>query len=189
MKEVRFNPAISAAIRAKDLPALRELLNAEPEQVTAFTPFAAGTWLHFAAREGDEDAVRHLLSLGIDVNVGDSREGRAPLCDAYLGNHPNIVQRLLASGASIDTTEPVRNPLFAAITGRSPESAAVLLAHGLDTKVTYDGPHMTQMDAVAFALERGEQDIARAIAEKDSPMNIENRLSDARRVAALNNDR
>jgi uncharacterized protein len=188
MNTVRFNPAISAAIRAKNLPELKQLLDAEPEQTAAFTPFAGGTWLHFAAREGDADAVTHLISLGVDVNVKDSREGRSPLCDACLGDQPHIVRLLLSSGASIDTTEPVRNPLFSAIVGRSATSAAILLAHGMDTKVAYSGPRMTQMDAVAFAMERGEQGIAKLIAVNDCPAGVEHRLHEARRIAAFNND-
>ena len=189
MRETRFNPKISAAIRAKDLPGLQSLLEAEPEQVTAFTPFAGGTWLHYAAREGDVDAVCYLLSLGIDANVGDAREGRSPLCDACLGDHPHIVRLLLKSGGSIDTTEAVRNPLFAAIVGRSPASVTLLLDHGVDTTVAYNGPRMKQMDAVAFALEQGEREIAQTIAQQGSPVDVEGRLNEAGRIAALNNVR
>lgn len=97
----KFNPKISAAIRERNLPALRELLSAEPQQIRAFTPFAGGTWLHYAAREGDIDAVRYLISQGLDVNVGDFREGRAPICDACLGGHEEVVRLLLASGQSL----------------------------------------------------------------------------------------
>jgi len=189
MIKVRFNPKISAAIRTKDLGALRLLLEAEPEQVNAFTPFAGGTWLHYAAHEGNADAVAHLLSLGVDVTIGDAREGRTPLCDACSGDNPNIVRLLLARGGSIDTTEPVRNPLFAAIVGRSAECVALLLDHGMDTTVAYDGPQMRRMDAVAFALERGEGKIAELIANKDSPGNVKRRLDEGARVAALNNFR
>jgi len=135
------------------LPALQALLEAEPEQITAFTPFAGGTWLHYAARDGDAHIVSYLLSRGIDVNIGDAREGRAPLCDACAGNNPDVVRLLLASGSSIDTTDSVRNPLFAAIIGRSPDSVTLLLDRGMDTSVAYDSPRMKQMDAVAFALE------------------------------------
>ena len=189
MKEARFNPKISAAIRAKDLPGFQALMEAEPEQVTAFTPFAGGTWLHYAAREGDVEAVGYLLSLGVDVNVGDAREGRSPLCDACLGDHPEIVRLLLASGALIDTTESARNPLFAAIVGRSPASAELLLDHGMDTTVAYNGSRMKQMDAVAFAMEQGEREIAQTIAQRDSPADVQHRLDEACRIAALNNVR
>lgn len=187
MTNVKFNPKISAAIRSRDLGAFRALLEADPEQVSAFTPFAGGTWLHFAAHEGDVEAVGYLLSRGVDVNIGDAREGRTPLCDACSGDNPHVVQLLLESGGSIDTSEPVRNPLFAAIVGRSADSVALLLDHGMDTMVAYDGPRMKRMDAVAFAWERGEREIAAMIASKDSPDNVEQRLNEGARIAALNN--
>lgn len=161
--ETRFNPEISAAIRNRDLPTFQDLLAQEPEQIEAFTPFAGGTWLHYAAREGDIRAVQSLLDLGIDVNVGDSREGRAAICDACLGGHEEIVSALLSAGSRLDTSEPVRNPLFAAILGASLPIVRLLLKHGIDAKVCYNGQTMRNMDAVAFALERGEGSIAEEI--------------------------
>lgn len=62
-----------------------------------------------------------------------------------------------------------------------------LLDHGIDSLVAYESPTMKSMDAVAFALERGESRIAEAIAKRDSPANLERRLREAGRVAALNN--
>src|SRR5438128_3188946 len=134
-EQVRFNPKISSAIRSRDFSALKELLIAEPAQIRAFTPFAGGTWLHYAARESDIDAVRLLLSLGLDVNVGDAREGRAAICDASLGGHEEVVRVLLDAGSRLDTSEPVRNPLFSAIIGRSLPVVKLLLAQGIDTEV------------------------------------------------------
>lgn len=163
-QEVRFNPKISAAIRDRDLPALKQIMAEEPSQISAFTPFAGGTWLHFAAREGYADAVKLLLSLGLDVNVGDAREGRAAICDASLGGHKDVVEILLDAGSSVDTSDSVRNPLFSAIVGRSLPIVRLLLSHGIDSEVSYSGPSMKEVDAVAFALERGEASIAEEIA-------------------------
>jgi len=160
-EQVRFNPSISAAIRNRNITVLRELFAAEPQQLRAITPFAGGTWLHYAAREGDIDAVRLLLSLGLNVDVGDAREGRAPICDASLGGHEDVVEALLDAGAALDTSEPVRNPLFAAIIGRSLPIVRLLLSRHVESNVRYDGPSMNNMDAVAFALERGEVEIAK----------------------------
>jgi ankyrin repeat protein len=188
-ERVRFNPEISAAIRARNLRALQTLLEAEPEQVGAFTPFAGGTWLHYAAREGDIEAVQHLLSLGIDVNTGDARDGRSALCDACWGGHANVVQLLLNAGAVIDTSDSERNPLFSAIVGRSIASARMLLECGVDTAVEYSGSSMKPMDAIAFAFERGELEIADLIARWDAANDDEaqRRLERARQVAEWNN--
>jgi len=45
------------------------------------------------------------------------------------------------------------------------------------------------MDAVAFALEQGEREIAQTIAQQGSPADVEGRLNEAGRIAALNNVR
>jgi len=187
--EVRFDPRISAAIRDRDLSALQQAIEADPQQVRAFTPFAAGTWLHFAAREGNEKAVRYLLSRSIDVNVGDAREGRNALCDACLGGHAEVAKLLLRSGALIDVSDPVRNPLFSAIVGRSVECAKLLLEAGADTTVSYSGGSMEQMTALAFAIERGEMEIATMIAraETSSESEAQNKLDEARAVARRHN--
>jgi ankyrin repeat protein len=189
-KQARFNPSISAAIRNRNLAVLRDLLSSDPQQLNAITPFAGGTWLHYAAHEGDIDAVRLLLSLGLNVNVGDAREGRAPICDASLGGHEDVVKALLDAGAALDTSEAVRNPLFAAIIGRSLPIVRLLLSRHIETNVQYDGPSMKKMGAVAFALERGEVEIAKEVAlwsaggdEKLATQMLER----GREVARLNN--
>lgn len=188
--QVPFNPKISAAIRNRDIAALRDLLTAEPQQIHAFTPFAGGTWLHYAARQGDADAVQLLMSLGVDVNAGDARDGRAPICDACFGGHEDIVRLLLGAGAKLDTSDPVRNPLFAAVVGRSLPVAKLLLESGMDAGVRYEGPSMKQMDAVAFAIESGETEIANEVARKLANDNVEGVsriLEKARSVAEMNN--
>jgi ankyrin repeat protein len=189
-EQVRFNPRISAAIRSRDLGALKELLAAEPGQVRAFTPFAGGTWLHYAAHEGDLDAVQLLLSLGLDVNVGDARDGRKAICDASSGGREEVARELLEAGSKLDTSEPVRNPLFAAIQGKSLPIVRMLLSRGIDSEARYTGPSMKSMDAVAFALERGEVEIAKEIAKwnaKGDEKFAAQILERARKVAASNN--
>lgn len=190
LEQVRFNPKISAAIRDRNISALRDLFAEDPGQVSAFTPFAGGAWLHYASREGDAEAVRLLLSLGADVNKGDSREGRGALCDACLGGHADIVAILLSAGARIDTSTSVRNPLFSSIVANSLPSAVTLLDHGMDTKVSYDGPFMKNMDAVSFAMERGSTQIAEEIARRQAegdPELAQRILDKARATAQINN--
>ncbi len=165
MPEVKFDPRLSAAVRGRDFASFRAIVDQEPAFVTAFTPFAGGTWLHFAAREGDIDAVRYLLLRGADVNAGDFREGRKAICDAAHGGHAEIVELLLNEGLTLDCSTSVRNPLFSAIVGRSVHVATLLLKHGVDLRSRYPfGEPPVEMDAVAFAVMQGELGIARAIA-------------------------
>lgn len=75
-----------------------------------FTP------LHFAAQQGDLEAVRLLLVAGASVDPQDSR-GNTPLWRAVFGNNAvaEIVQLLLAAGADPDITNN---------SGRSPRDMA-----------------------------------------------------------------
>jgi len=69
------------------------------------------------------------------------------------------VQKLLEAGASLDTSEPERNPLFSAIYGGHIELVKLLVKSGIDYRVFYTGEYMKEMDAIAFAQERGQTEI------------------------------
>lgn len=165
-----FRPEISDAIRAKDASETARLFVIYPEQVTAFTPFAGGTWLHYAAREGALEIVELLISLGIDVNAFDRHGEQTPLTSAASGGHVQIVQCLLDNGAIIQTETSVSNPIFACISGysgsrgepreRYAEVAKVLIHHGIDLTACYCQQSMVDMDAAAFAEMWGRGDIA-----------------------------
>jgi len=60
----------------------------------------------------------------------------------------------------LDTSEPQRNPLFAAIYGGHLAVAQLLVERGIDTSVKYNGDSMKGMDAYEFALEGGHFGIA-----------------------------
>jgi hypothetical protein len=81
----------------------------------------------------------------------------------------NVVEFLIASGAVIDTSDSVRNPLFAAIVGGISDShtavAKLLIDSGIDTRVKYNSETMKDMDALAFAKEWGRSNIVRLLEE------------------------
>jgi ankyrin repeat protein len=65
-------------------------------------PRPADPWpLHTAAERGDAGRARQLLSAGADVNAFDSLH-RTPLHYAARGEHLDLVQLLLGSGARVD---------------------------------------------------------------------------------------
>ncbi len=66
---------------------------------------------------------------------------------------------LLSEGATIDVSQPERNPLFGAIYGGHTAVAKLLIDKGIDTHVKYTGGSMKEMDALAFAKEWGRNDI------------------------------
>lgn len=57
--------------------------------------------------------------------------------------------------------------------GRSPDCVQLLLDAGIDSGVTYNSETMTDMDAVAFALMRGEAECAKFIAAHNLNGNTE----------------
>lgn len=155
---------IIEVIKNDDVDALRALIASDPKQLTWHTPFAGETWLGYAASKGKLGSMALLVELGADVNQGDHRENVKPICSAASNNQLEAVEFLLSRGATLDTEVSVQNPLFSAIIGRSPRIVNQLLQAGINYSVRYNTPTMKNMDAIAFALMRGENECARAIA-------------------------
>jgi len=177
------------AIKDENEQLIRELIKSNPEQISAFSPFGGQTWLGYASQLGKLGSVKALVGLGLDINVGDNRENILPICSAADGGHIQVVEYLLSKGSSLDVSKSVRNPLFAAIVGRSVEIVELLLAAGIDSKTRYNSETMIDMDAIAFALLRGEEDCAKAIAMWNSKGNQEIAkllLAEADRIAEKN---
>ncbi|HKY22528.1 MAG TPA: ankyrin repeat domain-containing protein [Vicinamibacterales bacterium] len=180
---------IARAIKDRDIDGLRRLLSDHPEQVASFTPIGAQTWVGYAAQVGNLPAVELLAHVGADLSRGDERENSAPICSAAFGNHQDVVTYLLKAGVPLDTSMSVRNPLFAAIVGRSSKIVRILLEAGIDSTVRYNSSTMTDMDAVAFALMRGERECAQIIAlwnAKGAERAAETALRAADQIAEVN---
>lgn len=156
------------AINSEDQTTLRELIKENSEQLNLQTFMAGQTWLGYACQKGKLAAIAELCELGADLNLGDSHAGAAPICSAADNGHAEAVRYLVARGAELHVDASVRNPLFAAIVGRSPEAVEILLDAGIDAKVIYNSPTMRNMDAVAFALMRGERRCAELIAYRNA---------------------
>jgi hypothetical protein len=152
------------AIADENVLVIELLFTRNPEQLNLQTFMAGQTWLGHAASSGKSLSVRKLVELGADPNIGTSSDGSKALCSACHSANPEIVRYLIERGAEIDTDASVRNPLFSAIVGRSPECVKVILEAGIDACVHYNSKTMDDMDAVAFALMRGERECAEIIA-------------------------
>lgn len=165
MKEKTVPAKIIDAINAEDLDCLQDLIRKNPDQIRWNTPFAGATWLGYAASKGKLDTMKLLVKLGADVNQGDHREGVKPICSAACNDQFEAVQYLVTAGSVLDTVLSVQNPLFSAIIGRSPRITKFLLESRMDSTIKYDSKTMKNMDAIAFALMRGEKECARIIAD------------------------
>jgi len=166
--EVLFDPRLSKAVRDSDVRAVEAFLTEHPEYIRAFAPFAGGTWLHYAAGAGDVDVVACMIRMGCDVNSGAKDDGRLALKDAAYEGKSDNVRYLLEHGSNLDVSSSTRNPLFGAIVGKSLSVVQLLLERGIDASVRYNSETMQDMDATAFALMRGEAEIARAIAHHNA---------------------
>jgi len=90
--------------------------------------------LHYAALEGDVDAVRRLLNDGADPNISDS-EGFTPLHFAAQSRSLDAAELLVAAGADPNAANGHGNsPLFVAVFNSRGEGELIQLlrAHGAD---------------------------------------------------------
>lgn len=155
------NLALLQAVQSGDVEAFTRLVAGDHGVLGMMTPF--GTWLHVAAAAGKEHMVDYLVAAGLDVNTrGGTFKGNA-LHVAASSGRLEVVRKLLVLGAEMDTSEPERNPLFGAVYGSHRHVVELLLGCGIDATVKYSGDSMTDMDAVAFARERGELALAALI--------------------------
>ncbi len=158
MKDAEFFPTVRDAINADDDKKIRSLMEGSPEMLDRMTSF--GTCLHIAAKKGAMKVMHALISMGANVNAKGGTFGGGPINLAAAYGQIQAVRVLLASGAELDVTEPERNPLFSAIQEGSMEIVKLLVEHGIDHRVSYTGEYMNNMDAVAFAREQGQTEIA-----------------------------
>jgi hypothetical protein len=148
-------------INKGDLAAFKAYIDAKPDRLHTDTPF--GTWLHLAISRGQPEIAKYLIDAGLDVNKNSGISDSNSLHVAASHGDLEMVKYLHAKGAIFDTSEPSRNPLFGAIYGGHHDVVNFLLENGIDYAVRYTGKYMTNMDAIAFAIERGETRIAKAI--------------------------
>jgi uncharacterized protein len=158
MNELEITKALREAVKAGDIEQVRTLIGGSKERLGQMTPF--GTWLHLAAKDGNLALVQCLISMGADVNAMGGTFGGTPINLAAGYGRIDIVRALIASSAALDVSEPVRNPLFSAIQGGHLEIVRLLIDCGIDYRASYSGESMKDMDALAFALERGQTEIA-----------------------------
>ena len=137
---------------------LRDLLEKEPEMLTWMTPF--GTWLHVATAHGHLEIIEYLINTGIDVNAQGGTFLTNVLERAATKGYLDIAEYLINRNVEIDTSEPDRNPLFAAIYDGHFEIVKLLVENNIDISIKYSGENMKDMDAFAFAIERGQTEIA-----------------------------
>lgn len=152
---------VREAIKSNDINKIRNIFSENLDYLNEKTAF--GTWLHDAVVLGRSEVVRLLLDLGIDVNIkAENMDGNA-LYQAVSFGYLDIAKHLILNGVNIEIDEPSKNPLFAAIYASNIEAAKIIIGSGIDISIKYTGERMKNMDALAYAEERGELEIAELI--------------------------
>ncbi|MDC2866687.1 suppressor of fused domain protein [Bacillus sp. BP-3] len=159
MGNIQLAKGIRTAIKQNNVERVVELIGSDMELLNMdMGPF--GTFLHVAATHGKLEIVKRLIELGADINKRGGVYGGGALNQAASKGQIEIVRYLLSCGAEIDVGEPERNPLFGAIQGGYVDIAKLLIENGIDVHVKYTGEYMKNMDALAFAHEQGQMEIA-----------------------------
>ena len=147
--------AVHNAIKRGNASEVTRLLSGNQDLISVWTPF--GTWVHDAASYGEVPIVKWLLQQGLNVNAYDEDNPTPPLAIAAAEGFVDVARLLIESGATLDTSDSVRNPLLSAIVGghsdAHAEVAQLLIDRGIDTTVRYANLH--NMNAMEFAQQYG----------------------------------
>ncbi|HHT7237834.1 MULTISPECIES: ankyrin repeat domain-containing protein [Bacillus] len=158
MDKIQIAKRIRESIKSGQLNTLRDLLEREPKMLEYVMPF--GTWLHVATAHGQLEMIEYLINLGINIHAKGGTFSTNALERAATKGYLHIAEYLIKHQVEMDTSEPDRNPLFAAIYSGHFEIVKLLVMNGIDITIKYSGNNMKDMDAYTFAVERGEMKIA-----------------------------
>ncbi|WP_283750432.1 ankyrin repeat domain-containing protein [Bacillus cereus] len=158
MDKIQIAKRMRDSIKSGQLDTLRSLLEKEPKILEYVTPF--GTWLHVATAHGQLEIIEYLINSGINIHAKCGTFSTNALERAATKGYLHIAEYLIKHQVEIDTSEPDRNPLFAAIYSSHFEIVKLLVMNGIDITIKYSGNNMKEMDAYTFAIERGEMKIA-----------------------------
>lgn len=164
MKEINMRDIgkIEISIMKNDMNSLKKLLNEHPECLN-YSDSSQGTLLHVASEEGNIEAIKYLLSLGLDINKCAGAFDANPLISAIVAKQCEAEKYLIDSGIELDTSTSLRNPLISAIYNREVECVKLLIEKGIDVNVTYTSQSGEKLNALSHAHTYGNDEIIELI--------------------------
>jgi uncharacterized protein len=129
------------------------------DRVFGATVIGGMTALHFAAREGHQQAVRELVAGGADVNLVSGGEKTSPIVEAIINAHLDIAKVLLDHGA---------DPNLANVDGLAPLYATIDMRWRHNTwypQPTVEEEKTNYLDLMSALLDRGA-DVNAKVARK-----------------------
>jgi len=151
---------IHYAIKGNDIDLAIKLLNVNEKLGILSYKAPFGTWLHDASAHGHHILVEYLVNKGADINKRGGILGGNALNEAVKNQHIDLTNYLLDLNIEMIIEESEHNPLFTTIYVGNLTIVKILIVRGIDYKISYTSDYMNNMDAEAFALERGEKEIA-----------------------------
>lgn len=111
---------------------IKNLLSCKEVSVNFVSPHNQQTALHIAARHGDVELIKLLVSFGAHIN-GGTVDLMTPLHEACLGGHPDVVDVLIAEGADANARNiDGSTPLCFACTNGSLKCTRLLIEAGAE---------------------------------------------------------
>ena len=150
--------------RANNVSAIDAIFREKP-RLQKKGGYLGGDWLYYAAGECNLDVINYLIALGFDPHAKAKQEGDNPLCAAASAGRLENVNFFLELGVEMDTSNSVRNPLFAACGRDARDIVKLLLSAGIDATVKYTGVNLNGMDAACFAVYNNSPECAKLIVE------------------------
>jgi len=127
-----------------------------------------------AARKGDIEQVKSLISKGVDINVTDDK-GRTPLHYAAEHSHREVSELLIAEGADVNASGPGDwTALFYAILNDDVDMVRLLVDKGADCNV-HDNRGSTLLTWAITALGEKDKEIVELLISRGASINLEDK--------------
>lgn len=127
--------------------------------------------IHDAARDGDLDEVKAIISETPSLAGAADNDGRTPLHWACRGVFPEIIEALIGAGADVNAKD-INNitPLHSVAARGHVEAAKILIENG----ALLDSPDYETQNALHYAASEGHVEMTELLVEKGSDLEAKN---------------